>query len=70
MAQVEEVEKAWEGFKEFRFLPMVVFRFLWPIFCWARDVERLVRAPIVAIITLSPMWPNGVYFTELQDRFM
>ncbi len=33
-AQVEAVEKAWEGFRDFRFLPLVVFRFIWPIFWW------------------------------------
>ncbi len=31
-AQVEAVEKAWVSFRDFRFLPMVVFRFIWPIF--------------------------------------
>jgi pyruvate/2-oxoglutarate dehydrogenase complex dihydrolipoamide acyltransferase (E2) component len=34
VAQVEEVEKAWEGFRDFRFMPLVVFRFIWPIFWW------------------------------------
>ncbi len=33
-AQVEEVEKAWEGFEGFTFMPLVVFRFVWPIFWW------------------------------------
>src|SRR6266704_7117288 len=33
-AQVEAVEKAWEGFRDFRFIPLVVFRFIWPIFWW------------------------------------
>ena len=33
-AQVEAVEKAWEGFKDFRFIPLVIFRFIWPIFWW------------------------------------
>ncbi len=33
-AQVEAVEKAWEGFRDFRFIPLVVFRIIWPIFWW------------------------------------
>ncbi|HEX9134315.1 MAG TPA: 2-oxo acid dehydrogenase subunit E2 [Ktedonobacteraceae bacterium] len=28
------MEKAWVGFRDFRFLPLVVFRFIWPIFWW------------------------------------
>jgi pyruvate/2-oxoglutarate dehydrogenase complex dihydrolipoamide acyltransferase (E2) component len=34
-AQVEAVEKAWVGLRDFRFIPMVVFRVVWPIFWWA-----------------------------------
>jgi len=33
-AQVEAVEKAWVSFRDFRFLPLVVFRFIWPILWW------------------------------------
>ena len=33
-AQVEAVEKAWVSFRDFQFLPVVVFRFIWPIFWW------------------------------------
>ncbi len=33
-AQVQAVEQAWEGFRDFRFLPLVVFRCIWPIFWW------------------------------------
>jgi pyruvate/2-oxoglutarate dehydrogenase complex dihydrolipoamide acyltransferase (E2) component len=33
-AQVEAVEKAWVSFRDLRFLPMVVFRFIWPILWW------------------------------------
>ncbi len=32
-AQVEAVEKVWEGWR-FTFMPMVVFRIFWPIFWW------------------------------------
>jgi pyruvate/2-oxoglutarate dehydrogenase complex dihydrolipoamide acyltransferase (E2) component len=33
-AQVEAVEKAWESFRDFRFIPLAIFRFIWPIFWW------------------------------------
>jgi pyruvate/2-oxoglutarate dehydrogenase complex dihydrolipoamide acyltransferase (E2) component len=33
-AQVKAVEQAWEGFRGFTFLPLVVFRCIWPIFWW------------------------------------
>jgi hypothetical protein len=33
-AQVEAVEQAWEGFKGFTFMPLVVLRFVWHIFWW------------------------------------
>ena len=33
-AQVQAVEQAWEGFRDFRFLPLVVFRCIWPILWW------------------------------------
>jgi hypothetical protein len=33
-AKVEAVEKAWVSFRDFRFMPLVVFRVIWPIFWW------------------------------------
>jgi pyruvate/2-oxoglutarate dehydrogenase complex dihydrolipoamide acyltransferase (E2) component len=33
-AQVQAVEQLWEGFKGSTFLPLVVFRVVWPIFWW------------------------------------
>jgi pyruvate/2-oxoglutarate dehydrogenase complex dihydrolipoamide acyltransferase (E2) component len=33
-AQVQAVKQAWVGFRDFRFLPLVVFRVVWPIFWW------------------------------------
>ncbi len=33
-AQVKAVGQAWEGFKGFSFLPLLVFRCVWPIFWW------------------------------------
>ena len=39
-AQKEAIEQAWVSFKEFRFVPFLVFRLIWPIFWW-----RLRRNP-------------------------
>ncbi len=33
-AQVEAVQKAWVGLRDFRFLPVVIFRFIWPLLWW------------------------------------
>jgi pyruvate/2-oxoglutarate dehydrogenase complex dihydrolipoamide acyltransferase (E2) component len=33
-AQMEAVEQAWQGLKDFGWLPLVVFRVIWPIFWW------------------------------------
>ncbi len=34
-AQVQAVEQAWEGFRDFRwFLPLVAFRVVWPVLWW------------------------------------
>jgi pyruvate/2-oxoglutarate dehydrogenase complex dihydrolipoamide acyltransferase (E2) component len=35
-AQVNAVEQAWEGLKDFGWLPLVVFRVIWPIFWWMK----------------------------------
>jgi pyruvate/2-oxoglutarate dehydrogenase complex dihydrolipoamide acyltransferase (E2) component len=35
-AQVERVEQAWEGLKDFGWLPFVVFRLSWPLFWWLK----------------------------------
>ena len=32
--QVKAVEQAWEGFKGFMFVPLAIFRIVWPIFWW------------------------------------
>ena len=36
VAQVNAVEQTWEGLKDFGWLPLVVFRVLWPIFWWMK----------------------------------
>jgi pyruvate/2-oxoglutarate dehydrogenase complex dihydrolipoamide acyltransferase (E2) component len=33
-AQVKAVEHVWEGFRDFRFLPLVVFKVIWPVLWW------------------------------------
>jgi pyruvate/2-oxoglutarate dehydrogenase complex dihydrolipoamide acyltransferase (E2) component len=35
-AQVQVVEQAWEGLKDFGWLPLVVFSVLWPVFWWMK----------------------------------
>lgn len=35
-ARVEKVEQAWEGLKDFGWLPFVVFRLIWPLFWWLK----------------------------------
>jgi pyruvate/2-oxoglutarate dehydrogenase complex dihydrolipoamide acyltransferase (E2) component len=42
-AQVNAVEQAWEGFKDFGWLPLVVFRVLWPIFWWMKNRSPSVQ---------------------------
>ncbi|HEX2910779.1 MAG TPA: 2-oxo acid dehydrogenase subunit E2 [Chloroflexia bacterium] len=39
-AQAQEVRQVWEGFQRFEFMPLILFRFFWPIFWWL-----LVRSP-------------------------
>ncbi len=41
-AQVKAVEQAWDGLKGFGFLPLVIFKVIWPILWW-----RLGRSPQV-----------------------
>ncbi|HET9919909.1 MAG TPA: 2-oxo acid dehydrogenase subunit E2 [Ktedonobacteraceae bacterium] len=36
-AQVEVVEQSWQGLKDFGWLPLVVFRVLWPLFWWLKS---------------------------------
>jgi pyruvate/2-oxoglutarate dehydrogenase complex dihydrolipoamide acyltransferase (E2) component len=42
-AQVKAVEQAWEGLKDFGWLPLIVFRVLWPIFWWMKDRSPSVQ---------------------------
>jgi pyruvate/2-oxoglutarate dehydrogenase complex dihydrolipoamide acyltransferase (E2) component len=58
-AQVEAVEKAWEGFRDFRFLPLVVFRFIWPIFWWMLGRYPQVQKKYGGTVCLSAVGMFG-----------
>ncbi len=61
-AQVEAVEKAWEGFKDFGFLPLVIFRCLWPLFWWLRGRSSQVQKKYGGTVGISSvgMFGRGV----------
>jgi pyruvate/2-oxoglutarate dehydrogenase complex dihydrolipoamide acyltransferase (E2) component len=42
-AQVGRVEQAWEGLKDFGWLPLVVFRLIWPLFWWLKGRSPSVQ---------------------------
>ncbi len=42
-AQVNAVKQAWEGLKDFGWLPLVVFRVFWPIFWWMKSRSPSVQ---------------------------
>src|SRR6266702_3648603 len=58
-AQVEAVEKAWEGFRDFRFIPPVVFRFIWPIFWWMLGRYPQVQKKYGGTVCLSAVGMFG-----------
>jgi pyruvate/2-oxoglutarate dehydrogenase complex dihydrolipoamide acyltransferase (E2) component len=58
-AQVEAVEKAWEGFRDFRFIPLVVFRFIWPIFWWMLGRYPQVQKKYGGTVCLSAVGMFG-----------
>jgi pyruvate/2-oxoglutarate dehydrogenase complex dihydrolipoamide acyltransferase (E2) component len=58
-AQVEAVEKAWEGFRDFRFVPLVVFRFIWPIFWWMLGRYPQVQKKYGGTVCLSAVGMFG-----------
>ncbi len=68
VAQVKAVEQAWEGFKGFTFMPLVVFRFVWPIFWWMMDrspqVQDVAKASVryqvfqfLPLVVFRFIWP-------------
>jgi len=58
-AQVEPVEKAWEGFRDFRFIPLLVFRCIWPIFWWMLGRYPLVQKKYGGTVCLSAVGMFG-----------
>jgi pyruvate/2-oxoglutarate dehydrogenase complex dihydrolipoamide acyltransferase (E2) component len=58
-AQVEAVEKAWEGFRDFRYIPLVVFRFIWPIFWWMLGRYPQVQKKYGGTVCLSAVGMFG-----------
>ncbi len=58
-AQVEPVEKAWEGFRDFRFIPLLVFRCIWPIFWWMLGRYPLVQKKYGGTVGLSAVGMFG-----------
>ena len=63
-AQVEAVEQAWEGFRDFRFIPLVVFRFIWPIFWWMLGRYPQVQKKYGGTVCLSAvgMFGKGAFW--------
>jgi pyruvate/2-oxoglutarate dehydrogenase complex dihydrolipoamide acyltransferase (E2) component len=58
-AQVEAVEHTWEGFKGFTFLPLVVFRVVWPIFWWVLGRFPRVQKRYGATVGLTAVGMSG-----------
>jgi pyruvate/2-oxoglutarate dehydrogenase complex dihydrolipoamide acyltransferase (E2) component len=61
-AQVEQAEKAWDGwddFKGFLFLPIVFFRFFWWIFCWMRRMYPQVQKKYGGTVGISAVGMFG-----------
>jgi pyruvate/2-oxoglutarate dehydrogenase complex dihydrolipoamide acyltransferase (E2) component len=56
-AQVEEVEKTWEGFKAIQhwlpFLPLLLFRLFWWVFCWMRGTYPQVQKKYGGTVGIS-----------------
>jgi pyruvate/2-oxoglutarate dehydrogenase complex dihydrolipoamide acyltransferase (E2) component len=58
-AQVEAVEKSWEGYRDFRFMPLVVFRLIWPIFWWMLGRYPRVQKKYGGTVCLSSVGMFG-----------
>jgi pyruvate/2-oxoglutarate dehydrogenase complex dihydrolipoamide acyltransferase (E2) component len=58
-AQVEEVEKSWEGYRDFRFIPLVVLRLIWPIFWWMLGRYPRVQKKYGGTVCLSAVGMFG-----------
>jgi pyruvate/2-oxoglutarate dehydrogenase complex dihydrolipoamide acyltransferase (E2) component len=60
-AQVNVVEQAWEGLRDFGWLPLVVFRVLWPLFWWLKGRSPWVQKKYGGTVGVSAvgMFGNG-----------
>jgi pyruvate/2-oxoglutarate dehydrogenase complex dihydrolipoamide acyltransferase (E2) component len=59
VAQVEAVEKAWEGFRDFRFIPLFIFKFIWPILWWMLGRYPQVQKKYGGTVCLSSVGMFG-----------
>jgi len=58
-AQVNAVEQAWEGLKDFGWLPLVVFRVFWPIFWWMKNRSPSVQKKYGGTVGVSAVGMFG-----------
>ena len=58
-AQVQAVEQAWEGLKDFGWLPLVVFRVLWPLFWWIKGRSPWVQKKYGGTVGVSAVGMFG-----------
>jgi len=58
-AQVNAVEQAWEGLKDFGWLPLVVFRALWPMFWWLKGRSPSVQKKYGGTVGVSAVGMFG-----------
>jgi pyruvate/2-oxoglutarate dehydrogenase complex dihydrolipoamide acyltransferase (E2) component len=58
-AQVNAVEQAWEGLKDFGWLPLVVFKVLWPMFWWVKGRVPAVQKKYGGTVGVSAVGMFG-----------
>ena len=58
-AQVNAVEQAWEGLKDFGWLPLVLFRVLWPLFWWLKGRSPAVQKQYGGTVGVSAVGMFG-----------
>jgi pyruvate/2-oxoglutarate dehydrogenase complex dihydrolipoamide acyltransferase (E2) component len=58
-AQVNAVEQAWEGLKDFGWLPLVVFRVFWPLFWWVKSRSPSVQKKYGGTVGVSAVGMFG-----------
>lgn len=60
-AQMKAVEQAWEGLKDFGWLPLAVFKVFWPVFWWMKGRSPSVQKKYGGTVGVSAvgMFGNG-----------